>query len=79
MVVSSYKFWGKQLGFWKKNDKNNSFSITRLEYWSSRGGEDTLNRLQIILELRISKAIELHVKELETKDLKLLTDFSLAD
>ena len=59
-------------------EENNSFSGSTLNHRFSRGGAETINRLQKLLELRIKKYIELHVKEVEEKGLKLIKDFSLA-
>ena len=51
-------------------DENKSFSISTLSHWSSRGGAETINKLQKLLELRSENDIELHVKELGKKEIK---------
>ena len=49
--------------FLNKTDEYNSFSITTPRYWFSRGGADTIHKLQNFLELRSHVDIELHVEE----------------
>ena len=47
------------------NDENNSFSIITPGFWSSRGGAETIHKLQKFLELRSQNDIELHVEEVK--------------
>ena len=47
--------------------ENDSFSITTPGYWSSRGGAETINKLQIFLELRPQNDIQLHVEEVRKR------------
>ena len=42
---------------------NNSFSISPPDYWSSRGGAETIYKLQKLLERRPQKDIELHIQK----------------
>ena len=43
-------------------NENNSFSITTPSHWSSRGGAETIYKLQKLLELRSQNDIQLHVE-----------------
>ena len=43
-------------------------SITRPGHLSSRGGAETINKLQKILELRSQDDIKLHVEEVKKKE-----------
>ena len=45
--------------------KNNRFSISTPSYWTAEGGEELLNKLNELLELRSQNDNELHVKEVE--------------
>ena len=47
----------------RTNSGNNSLSISTLRYWSSRGGAETIHKLQKIIELRPQNDIDLHVEE----------------
>ena len=44
-------------------DQNNSFSITILGYWTSRGGLETINLLRGLLELREQVDNKRHVED----------------
>ena len=44
-------------------DEKNSFAISTPGYWSPDGGEEIINNLIIIIELRSENDIELHVEE----------------
>ena len=44
-------------------DENNSFSISTPGHWNSEDGEESINKLKKLLELRSKNDIELHVKE----------------
>ena len=48
-------------------NENNSFSITAMGHWSSRGRAETIYKLQKLLELRSENDIQLHVKEVEKR------------
>ena len=54
------------------------FSFTKPEYWFSRGGEDTINKMQKVLELRHQNDLALHVEEFEERTLIIINAFSLA-
>ena len=43
--------------------ENNTFSFTTLGHWSSRGGAETIYKVQKFLELRSGNDIDLHVKK----------------
>ena len=48
-------------------DENNSFSLSTPGYWNSEDGEELINKLNNLLELRSENVIELHVKEVEKR------------
>ena len=48
-------------------NENNSFSITKPIHWFSRGGGETIYKLQKLLQLRSENDIDLHVKEVEKR------------
>ena len=50
-----------------KTDDNNSFSILTASHWSSRGAEETINRLQQLLKLISENDNKLHVEEVRKK------------
>ena len=52
-----------------KTDENNSFSITTPGHWTSNDGEETINRLNVFLELRSQNDFELHLEELSEESL----------
>ena len=62
-------------------DENKTSSITTPARWSSRGGAETMNRLQKLLETISQKYIELQVEEVkksgnqkkETRNINYLT------
>ena len=45
-------------------DENKSFSITTPGYWCSRGGAGTIQKIQLLAELRSQNDVDLHVEEL---------------
>ena len=49
------------------NDENKQFSITTRGHWNSGDGKETINKLNLVLELRSEKDIELHVKDFEKR------------
>ena len=49
-------------------NENNGSSISTLSYWTSRGGAETIDRLQHLLKLRSEKDIELHVEEVGKRE-----------
>ena len=51
--------------------ENNSFSISTTSYWTPEGGEETINKLNEILELRSQNDIGLHVKEVEKRGTRM--------
>ena len=51
-------------------NKNKRFSIATPRYWSPKGGEETINQLNELLDRRSQYHIELHVKEVEKRDPK---------
>ena len=51
-------------------DKNNSFSVNIPGYWITRGGQQTINKLKELLELREANDIELHVAEVKKEDIR---------
>ena len=55
-------------------NENNSFSITTPGHWSSRGGAETINKLQKLLKLRSENDIKVHVKEVERRGKKIKKD-----
>ena len=52
-------------------DKNNSSSIRLPGHWNSEGGEDFINMLINLLELRSENDIEIHVKEVEERGTRI--------
>ena len=52
-------------------DENNSFSISIPGHWNSKDGEELINRLIKLVELRSENDIELHVKEVEKRGIRL--------
>ena len=53
-------------------DGNNSLPISTPGHWNSEDGEELINKLNKLLELRSENKIELHAKELEKEVLKLI-------
>ena len=51
-------------------DENNSFSNTMEGDWSSRGGVETTNKLQNLLQLRFKSDIKLHVEDVRKRVIK---------
>ena len=51
----------------KKSDGNKSFSIATPSYWTLKGVEETIKKLNEILELRYKNHIKLHVKDFEKR------------
>ena len=51
-------------------DENNSFSFTTPGHWTPKGGGETINKLNEILELRSQNDIELHLKKLKKEALE---------
>ena len=49
----------------KITDKNNSFLFLTPNFWTPEGGEELINELNSLLELRSQIDIDLHVKEVE--------------
>ena len=47
--------------------EKNTFSKTIPGHWSSRGGAETINTLQKLLQLRHQNDIELHVQEVQKR------------
>ena len=62
-------------------DENNNFSISTPGYWSSRGGAETIYKLQIFFELRNRNHMELHVEEVRKRENKKIRDeeYKLSD
>ena len=52
-------------------DKNTSFSISSPSYWIPVGGEELINKLKKLLELRSQKDNELHGEEFEKRDTRI--------
>ena len=59
-----------------KTDENNSFSISIPGQWSLEGSQEIVDKLYILLELRSRNDIELHVKEVEKKIIRIETENS---
>ena len=52
-------------------DKNTSFSISSPSYWIPIGGEELINKLKKLLELRSQNDIELHGEEFKKRDTRI--------
>ena len=52
-------------------DENNSFSISPPGYWNAEDGEELTTMLNKFVELRSENDIELHVKEVEKRGIRL--------
>ena len=52
-------------------NENNSFSISISGHWNSDDGEELINKLNKLLELRSENNIELHVKEVEKRGTRI--------
>ena len=52
-------------------DKNTSFSISLPSYWTPLGGEELINKLKKLLELRSQNDIELHGEEFEKRGTRI--------
>ena len=52
-------------------DENNGFSISTPGHWNSEDGEELINKLSSLLELRSENDIELHVKEVENRGTRI--------
>ena len=78
MVISSDEFEATNSVF-NATDRNNSSyssSVTTPERWILEGGEQDINKLNEILELRSQNDIELHVKEAEKTGTRIETENS---
>ena len=63
-------------------NENNSFSITIEVHWSSRGGAETINKLQKLIQFRPKNDIKLHVEEVKERanQIKIVDrDYKLSD
>ena len=60
LVAASFEATNSVLNI---TDENNSFSISTPGHWNSEDGEESINKLKKLLELRSKNDIELHVKE----------------
>ena len=49
-------------------NENNIFSLSTVDYWSSRGGAETIYKLQNLLELRSQEDIELIIQEVRKRE-----------
>ena len=49
-------------------NENNRFSITIPDYWSPRGGAETIIKLQELLQLKEQDDLELHLEEVSKKE-----------
>ena len=54
-----------------KTDENNSFPISTLGRWNSGDGEEFINEINKLLELRYENDIELHVKEVDKRGIRI--------
>ena len=52
-------------------DKNTSFSFLSPSYWNPVGGEEPINKLKKLLELRSQNDIELHGEEFEKRGTRI--------
>ena len=52
-------------------NENNSSSISIKSYWNSEDGEEIINKLNKLLELRSETDIELHVKDVEKRGTRI--------
>ena len=57
-------------------DENNSFSFTIPCQWDSEDGEELINEINKLLELRSENDIELHVKEVEERGTRIEIEIS---
>ena len=57
-------------------NENKSFLFSILGHWNSEDGEDFINKLYNLLELKSENDIELHVKEIEKRGTRIEIDFS---
>ena len=51
-------------------DENNTLSISKPGHWNSEDGEEHINKLNNLLELRPENDVELHVKDVEKRVLQ---------
>ena len=70
VIISSDKFRRNQFCF-NITIENNSFSISTLGHKNSQDGEELLNELNKLLELRCANNFELHVKEFEKRGTRI--------
>ena len=59
-------------------NENNSVSITTPSHWNSKSVEKTINELNILIERRSEKDIDLHVEKVRKKGIILVNDYSLS-
>ena len=52
-------------------DENSSFSMSTLGYWSREDGDETINNLNNLTQLRSENDVELYVKEVEKRNARL--------
>ena len=51
--------------------ENYSFSISAPSYWTPEGGEELINKLNELLELRSQNDVELHVEKIERRGTRI--------
>ena len=56
------------------SDENTTFSISTPGYWTPQGVEETVNKLNELLELRSHNDIELHAKEVKKRSTRIKTE-----
>ena len=62
-------------------DENNTFPVFTPGHWFTRGGAETSNKLQKLLQLRSQNDLQLHVNEVKKKGNKKMGDneYKLSD
>ena len=68
LTVTSYETTNSVFNI---TNKNNSFLISTPANWSPEDGEELINKLNILLELRSANDIELHVKEVKNRGTRI--------
>ena len=51
--------------------ENNSFSISTPSHWSPEDGQEFINKLNKLLELKSENGIKIHVKEVEKRGIRI--------
>ena len=75
-MVISINFFGAKNSVFIISFENNRFSISTSIFWAPNGGEETINKLNSLLDFRSPSDIELPVKKAEKRSTRIERDNS---